>query len=408
MRHLGFSYQDLQEINVLTPEPVFRENPKNEFKILLIGPSIHYGITDVFFGYLDGLKALGVNCEGLTTFSLKAFMSGEMISKYVHSLGMDTRKGFTHIGFVGGIWEWKWWILDSFKELGKKTFVITTEDPHQLDQNEAMYRSFDYYFTNELNVKKVFPNAFYLPTAGSTQYCQRFTQNQLDEIKVNDFLCDILHVGALYDNRKRFLKKLAPLIKKNNLKMIITGTGNSEEMVDEELREFYLPIEKISSNFTLERGMVLNHADTVLLYNCARFVLNINRDGISNPKTHSSNLKHRIVGTSLNPRCYEVPMCGSILLTDKTREEYKQVFNEFGPDQNCIAFNDETDLILQVLELIKDAKRRKNIEDNGYIFCNRNHTYKNRATRLLKFIFAAEGKNAEAAALLLKHGVGVK
>jgi len=271
-----------------------------------------------------------------------------------------------------------------------------------------MYRCFDHYFSNEKKVKEHFPDSLYLPTAGSLEYCKWFNEDVLKDERLDNMRCDILHLGAIYSNRIKFLIEIAPMVKAYKLKMIITGVGSDEGALPDELKEFYKPVSELSSDISLERGGTLNHADTIMMYNCSKYVLNINRDAIRAPKAHSSNLRYKIQATSLNPRCYEVPMSGSILCTDKSRSEYAEVFTTKDKDQNCVAFNSPKDFINQIVELEKDEERRKQILNNGHGFCTRNHSYKNRATRLLKFIWAKEGNPEKSIALLMKQGVGVK
>ncbi len=403
----GYNTQELLEIAKVSMEPVLMENEDQHLKILLIGPHIHFAITDVFFGYLDGLKALDIDCDGIGTHQLKAFVSEDVLGKYIHSICLDPRKGYTHIGFIGGLVEAKWWILDSIRTMGKKSFVIATEDPHQLDQNEALYRSVDYYFSNELEVKDVFEGSFYLPTAGSVNFTRRFTKEEIAEIDVEHLKCDLLHLGTIYDNRIEFLKEIAPMVREHKLKMIITGIGETDTLLPPELKEFFLPISKASSNIKDERGTTINHGDVSLLYNLAKIVINVNRESLGHDHNHSSNKKYLVHGTSLNPRCYEVPMCGSIVAIDKKRMEYEKIFKTEGENQQIIAFENGDDFIRQALPIIRNEELRQNIIENVHEYTCKYHSYYNRATRLMKFIHAKEGRREQAAELLLEKGFGI-
>ena len=248
-----------------------------------------------------------------------------------------------------------------------------------------------------------------MPTAASLHYCKKFTKKEIEGENFDEIKCDILHLGTLYDNRKEFLIKIAPWVKKNKYKMILTGMGNEPTKVPKELHEFFVPIDKISTIPAMDRLQALNHADTVLLYNCAKIVLNINRLTIDLDRKISSNIKYRVEGESLNPRCYEVPMSGSVLATDKIRKEYKMF--KWKPNderRQIIAFEDVDEFMAQAKPILESETYRNKIRENAFGYAAKNHSYKNRAARLMRYILINLGKKQEALAFMLQFGIGTK
>jgi spore maturation protein CgeB len=71
------------------------------------------------------------------------------------------------------------------------------------------------------------------------------------------------------------------------------------------------------------------HEETVRYYNGARVTLNFMRDTSWNPTSNGKDNPWNslgIVAESLNPRAYEVPLCGSVQLLEDTRAEAREIF----------------------------------------------------------------------------------
>ena len=96
MHNEGYTPEELDELRELCREPIRTLNPDDHVRILLVGPHIHFAITDVFFGYYNALQSMDIDVSGFPTFQYKTMFADDMLMKFIHSMSTDPREGFTH------------------------------------------------------------------------------------------------------------------------------------------------------------------------------------------------------------------------------------------------------------------------------------------------------------------------
>jgi len=129
-------------------------NPTQKIKIHFIDSMLDFARTDVWHGYLAGLNdpRFADSVEPPLPFNThinKYYWPVNVVIRMIHSISLDPSKGITHVGFIQGDNNCTWWMLESLRQFGIKTFIIATEDPHKADQGHILYQAVDHYFTVE-------------------------------------------------------------------------------------------------------------------------------------------------------------------------------------------------------------------------------------------------------------------
>lgn len=342
---------------------------KPDLKILVVSDFARFALTDVFNGYLTALKALNVAHEFYPMYTIRDFLSNDKCLSLMHSEAVRVDKGFTHVMFIGGL-NIPRYILESLYKV--KSIVVSTEDPHTCSPLLDNIDVIDYYFSNErsIGLSDKFQNTYYCPTAGDPKYCGKIPYDQLED----KYKSDILFLGAMYPNRVAILEKALPFIKENNLKLKLCG------------HMMYMPKDTPLWDY-VDRSETVKHEETVKYYNGAKVVLNMFRDTSWNPRTNDTQNPHNndnFVAESLNPRCYEVPLCHSFLLTEDSRREVRDVFN---PNE-VATFKDGDDLIdkLDLFLLGPGKDLIPAMVKKAFIKVSTNHTYTHRLKKILGVI----------------------
>lgn len=353
-------------------------------KVFLVSDPLHFALTDVYYGYVHAFEKLGVDC---TVYPLHQFLQHHkehICMSVIHSEALIKENGYTHVFFVGGL-NIPTRILESFPG-NIKVGVIATEDPHNFEPNLERIKVFDYYFTNERALlNKGLPNLYYVPTAGDNVSCGALPREMLD----SKYHSDILFLGAVYPNRYKMLKSLVPLVKENNLKMKIMGHPHLIKK-DSPLWEF-IPPENFDKNGKLT---TIPHEESVKYYNGAKLSLNFFRDVTWHPLYEKGQVNpfytQGVSPESLNPRAYEVPLCGSFMLLEDTRSEAREVFSE----DEVGFFKDTRQLKSQVKKFLlksNSSDLRVKMSQKAFVKVSTQHTYLNRAQSILNIINRVQG-----------------
>lgn len=338
----------------------------SKIKILLVSDFTSFALTDVYNGYVKALKSLKINYDSIPLHNLVNFYPKDKCISLMHSQAVLKSNGYTHVFFIGGL-NIPESVLESM--YGVKVVIIGTEDPHTSKPLIDRIDKIDYYFTNERSLTTLnYSNIYYCPTAADTSSCVYIPENSLDD----KFKSDILFLGALYPNRAKLIEGLLPYIKEKNIDLKLCG---HMMFIDKEspLWEYVVTSETV------------DHRDTIRYYNGASITLNIFRDIDWDPRGESINrYKEDVKAVSMNPRCYEVPMCRSILATDDSREEVREIFN----NDEVIIFNSADDLIEQIDYHLFEAQEDyiKNKKSRAYNKVATAHTYTHRLRTILKII----------------------
>lgn len=350
---------------------------KTKIKILIVSDTAHFALTDVYYGYVHAFEKLGVE---YVAFPLHLYMQHHkehICFSVIHSEALVKENGYTHVMFIGGL-NIPRKIIQSFHGI-VKTIVVATEDPHTFDPLKDSLDCIDYYFSNERSVTKLnYKNTYYLPTAADSHSCGVLPKHTLDK----KFLSDIVFLGALYPNRQKMLEGIIPFIKQNKLSLKILGHPQYVPK-SSPIWEF-VPKENYDSSGNI---VTVPHEDTVKYYCGAHLVLNFFRDVSWNPIFTEGNPfnSEKLVAESLNPRAYEVPLCGSLMLMEDTRAEAREVFT----DKEVAFFSNVRGIKAAITKyLLKDDSKKDYtaMVNAAFLKVTQKHTYINRAQDLLRII----------------------
>jgi spore maturation protein CgeB len=340
-----------------------------EPKILLVSDPTKFGLTDVFYGYRFALEKLKIKHDSFPWHHYTDFFSPEICLHMLHSSALLTDRAFTHIMFIGGL-NVPQNILSSLYD--KKSIVVATEDPHTTKPNLDKLHLMDYYFSNELTIPEVLKSdkIHYCGTAANPNACSKLGPNQISE----KYQSDVCFLGALYPNREKMLTAIIPFIKKHNLSFKICGHANFLSK-NSPLHEYVFDFRTIP------------HEETVKYYNGAKVNLNFFRDVTWNPKTNNKKNPHKlrsVKAESLNPRAYELGLCGAFQLLEDTRSEARKVFTE-----DEVGFFSNPEQLVEKLEYYlvgEGVGKRDSMAINSFKKVVGNHTYTHRLLSILKVI----------------------
>lgn len=342
---------------------------KSKLKILLASDTTNFALTDVFHGYQNAMKGMGIEFETFPYHKFKELFSETISCHVMHSTALIKSKGCTHIMFIGGL-NIPGWMFESMYHL--KTVVVSTEDPHTFDPLKDRLDKIDYYFSNERSIGNSprYKNTYYCPTAGCTTECGKWPRERLEE----QYHSDLLFLGAVYPNRVKYLESLLPLVEKHKLVFKICGHPGYMRKNSPLWRYVY-------------DARTIPHGETVKYYNGARAVINIMRDVKWSAKdnTHRNAFNSgKFPPESLNPRAYEVPLCQAFLLQDDTRPEAREIFtkNEVG------FFHDEASLVHAARYYLvgKGKGKREQMAYNAYRKVAEAHTYSHRMLQIKRVL----------------------
>jgi spore maturation protein CgeB len=337
------------------------------FKFYLVSDAAGFALTDVYHGYAEALKDLNIPYEEFPYHLFRHILADPIDYNVMHSNILMKHKGFTHAMFIGGL-NVPDYLLESLYHV--KKVIVSTEDPHSFDPMKRRLDKIDYYFTNERSIASCgrYSNVYYCPTAACSHECGIIPRENLNE----RYLSDILFLGALYPNRRKILEGLIPFVESNGLTMKICGHVG------------YMPRNSPLWKYVSD-ARTIPHGETVMYYNGAKAIINILRDVKWNPRTKSKknpNNKSRFVPESLNPRAYEVPLCGGLQFLDDSRPEAREVFND-----NEVVFFSDTDSLTQGLYSYLIGDRVQKVEEMkvaAYTKVLQNHTYLHRMRHILE------------------------
>jgi len=341
----------------------------NHIKIYLVSDAMKFALTDVFHGYANALKDLGIPHECFPYHLFRDVLADPIAYHVIHSTALMESKKFTHVMFIGGL-NVPDFILESLH--GIKSIVVSTEDPHSFDPMKNRIDKISYYFTNERSIARSsrWPNIHYCPTAACVHECGKLHPDSIED----KYRSDILFLGALYPNRRRILEEALPYIESQKLRLKICG------------HIAYMPKSDPLSKYVFD-ARTIPHVETVKYYNGAKAVVNILRDVHWNPRTKSKKNPYnrsRFAAESLNPRAYEVPLCGSLMLLDETRSEAREVFT----DKEVAFFSDAPNLVEAIRKHVVEAdpEHVEDMKQAAYMKVLQSHTYLHRMKHILEVI----------------------
>jgi hypothetical protein len=317
----------------------------DSFRPLLVSSNLSWGTKAVFEGYREALGSLGVK---VATFEYDQYLrnfSTEVVRKILLGEICNVDLGLTHAIFVDGLAIPPWIVKSS----PLTNILISTEDPHALDVTRLLYPYYDYVFTNDYGAAEAF-GLHYLPVAAPGNL-----RTELPKDIPEEYRCDVLFLGAIYPTRKKFLEFAAEVCRRRGWKISIIGPRYKcdlgpglSEIVDER---------------------TVSAREAMLRQAGAKVCLNLFRDAADADSGH--NQEFRMDGFSMNPRCYDVPACGSCLLTDY-RPEVQRIFG-LDPVMN------KENLEAKLEKCLEDSKYKKEKTDREAKTVYDGHLYLHRA-----------------------------
>lgn len=357
-------------------------------KVLLVSDTTHFALTDVYYGYFHAFQDLGVEVVGYPMHHFIEHHKKKICLALIHSQALLKANGYTHVIFIGGL-NIPREFLESFHDV-VKVCVVATEDPHTFDPLMHNLDVIDFYFTNERAIAKSgeYPNVYYSPTAADPRVCGMLPRDQLDPT----YLSDVLFLGAIYPNRQKHLEKIIPWIKKNRLHLKVLGHPQYLP-ASSPIWEFIPPENYIPGSRNIR---TIPHDETVRYYNGAKVSLNFYRDVSWDPSkadlVNHYNSKNYIP-ESMNPRSYEVPLCGGFLLTEDTRAETR----DFYTDDHVGFFSNTQDLLKGLRKFLtnKSSDRlRHTMASKAYTKVATQGTYLERALALVSVLETASSPSS--------------
>jgi len=310
------------------------------FRPLVVSGKLSWGTKAVFKGYSSALRAFGVDVDVFEYDKLLGYYAPDIARKLLLGQISDVTKRYTHVIFTDGL-SMPPWLLASTRQT---RVLISTEDRFWADRTCSIYGYYDAVFTNDRNMAEAF-GVHYLPTAGDSM------MPSVDRDKT----FDVLFLGAVYPDRLEPLEQLVEMCGRNGWTCRIVGT-----------RHF----ETCSPQFTavFEEAVVPTNTARELQAS-AKICINLFRD--PHCKKLCRNTEFAIDSWSMNPRCYDVPLCGSLLLTDILPE-----CNEVLGSDYC--FEDAGDLEAKLKKYLSDEEFRqekaldlRKLVEEGHLYLNR-------------------------------------
>jgi len=312
----------------------------SSFRPLLVSGRLSWGTKAVFKGYSSALRAFGVNLDVFEYDKLLGFYAPDIARRLLLGQIADATKGYTHVIFTDGL-SIPPWLLASTRQT---KVLISTEDPFWADRTRAVYGYYNAVFTNDRNMAEAF-GVGYLPTAGDS----------LLPLVERDKEFDVLFLGAIYPDRLEPLEQLVDMCARNQWMCRIVGTKHFDSCSSEFFKVF-------------EEGVVPT-SEARALQASAKVCINLFRDPCCEKLCR--NTEFGLDAWSMNPRCYDVPLCGSLLLTDVVPECNVVL----GPDY---CFEDSGDLEVKLKKYLSDENfRQEKAEDlrkeveEGHLYLHR-------------------------------------
>lgn len=386
---------DDQELRMDVDELEMPKVAPGEQRFLVVSSLARFASQMVFDGMVGALRDLGFSALPYPMDRRRADFSVHMMFNEIIAMSVSVRNMFTHVMFVGAPFIPEW-VIQSIQRAGVKVIYWSLEDPHALDQNHKFLKWADYYFTNEVTVSRKFENAYYLPTAGNA-YASMPPKQPLDKLEPVEyrqvFNNDIVFCGNVYPNRQKVLEAICPFLEQRGYRFGIIGiTALMEDREKSPLLKHIIEFKDTSGKLIERLEGVIDHRWLNLAHGYAKIALNFERDpDYVYDERFSTNREFKLEGESLNPRAYEIALSGGSLQLIDTKRKELGAKSSIVPGIHCVKFDDTDELCEQIDYYMKHANERKKIVNEARKYAKANHTYRNRAERLLRVIQLKEG-----------------
>jgi spore maturation protein CgeB len=319
--------------------------------------------------------------------SRKEYLSSEILKSY-----RQNKKKVTYDIFFSFLAE-SVVIPEMFEELKGEIYTINyTTNYHQFEQlhkNISPHIALNTYISlpHKKAYDEVGANSYWLPMAANPEFYNAQTQN---------LLYDVSFVGSAYAFRPNYIWRIL----QNDINLKVFGPGwlhnsNSKKIIKDYIRYLRYPflrneikirdldrslrkviIKLLNQKYPDKIGRALSDVDMVKVYAESKIVLNIqesrkNNDIICPEVLYCANF-----------RDFEVPMSGSMLLTQFS-EELSLLYDV---DNEIVTFKNEYEMIDKMKFYLKNNQQRKKIADAGHRRAINEHTWEHRFNELFSYI----------------------
>lgn len=252
---------------------------------------------------------------------------------------------------------------DRIRALGLRTAVWLPDDPYHSDTTVNIASHYDYVFTFEASCVPMYQEngcreVHYLPAGVNPRHIR-------PEWVEPSYRSDICFIGSAYWNRVALFDEMASYLARKNVKIIGYWW--------ERLRNY----SKLKSKIF---GHWISPEEAAKYYTGAKIVINLHRS--ADDPSHNSNSRN-IPALSVNPRLFEIAVCGTLQLTD-LRELLPEMYT---PGEEIVTFDSAGDLMRKLdYYLARDAERCE-LARRTLVRTVRDHNYESRLSRLLQIIF---------------------
>jgi spore maturation protein CgeB len=332
---------DNRAIEVLMDEELEKHLKTNKKTILYVALKYDYGNKNLGLGYTYYnfyLTLLNMDYS-LVYFDCDRIKQKYGIKKMSQMLLEATYYYHPDILFYCTTYDWiehsVWKEISN--ELPTKTIIWLTDDHVQYEETRNLWELFNIMVTAnregyEKRKKEGFNNVFL-----SSWACNQFLYNNPNLPKIYD----VSFVGRCNGERQSFIDTL----KNKGINIATFGQG-------------------------WKNSSRVSQADLIKIYNQSKISLNMS----------FASRDSKILSTK--GRDFEVPGCGSLLLTKDTKE----IAEYFVPGEEIVTYQDANDAAEKIKYHLKNEDEREKIAKKGYERVLREHTYEKRFFEIFKFV----------------------
>lgn len=223
------------------------------------------------------------------------------------------------------------------------------DDPYEFDFHIKVLPFADLIFSNDRFASLHYPRntAVHLPLAGCNSSHYRPVKSEAD------MKYDFVFCGVAFENRKRLIKYLDPILK--DLKCKIIGPGWS------------------SVNLDYCKDGSLTNKDFADLVNNSKFVLNVGRD------LNLANSRYHLNPSTPGPRTFETALAGGLQIQFT---EGLEILDYLRKDQEILLFDSLNEF--KNIIFAGSEEDRERIRKNAQQKVQQSHTYENRAQKIIE------------------------
>jgi len=245
-----------------------------------------------------------------------------------HSYVIKTHRRWFSVGWdLEGFYEWK-----RLRETDSKYFdVIATVDPLAVEE-----------------LTKLGKKSIYLPLGFDPELYRPMEVS-------DDYQCDVILAGVMYESRVRILKALEPIAKHIKIRTINCKHWEGKIIGFKKFITYY-------------HDDLVSPEELVKYYNGAKIIIIGNRD--FDPNNDNKELHSKAIG-----RVFQETACRRLVLCDDLRPN---LYEHFDYGKEVVFFHNDEDLRQKIMHYLVHNDEREEIANRGYLRTMSEHTYSHR------------------------------